>query len=71
VVDVTAGEFGQDAAGLGEADVGAAADGQVAQGLGEERLADPDRYQRVDREKLMFVQLGTLFRSMQRVTARR
>jgi len=71
VVGVAAGEFGQDAAGLGEADVGAAADGQVAQGLGDERLADPRRYQRVDREKLMFVQLGTLFRSMQRVTARR
>jgi len=48
VVDVAAGELGQDAAGLGEADVGAAADGQVAQGLGDERLPDPGRYQRVD-----------------------
>jgi len=71
VVGVAAGEFGQDAAGLGEADVGAVADGLVSEGLGDEGLADPGRYQRVDREKLMFVQLGTLFRSMQRVTAGR
>jgi hypothetical protein len=40
-VRVTAGEFGEDPAGLGETDVGALTYGEVAQGLGDVGLADP------------------------------
>jgi hypothetical protein len=39
-VRVAAGEVSEDAAGLGEADVGALADGEVAEGLGDVVLAD-------------------------------
>lgn len=42
-VRVAAGEFGEDAAGLGEADVRALADRKVAQCLGNVCLSDPDR----------------------------
>lgn len=38
---MAAGEFGEDPAGLGEADMGALPDGEVAQGLGDMRLAHP------------------------------
>ena len=41
-VGVAAGEVGQDAAGFGEADVGAVADGEVAEGLGDVALPDAD-----------------------------
>jgi hypothetical protein len=39
---VAAGQFGEQAAGGGEAHVGAVADGQVAEGLGDVGLADAD-----------------------------
>jgi hypothetical protein len=48
-VRVTAGEVGEDAAGLGEADVGALAAGEVAEGLGDVGLADADRAEEDDR----------------------
>jgi len=44
---VAAGELGQRAAGLGEADLGAGADGQVREGLRDVCFPDPDRYPRV------------------------
>ena len=40
---MTAGKLGEDAAGLGEADVGALADGKVAESLGDVGFADADR----------------------------
>ncbi|GGY40811.1 hypothetical protein GCM10010384_54670 [Streptomyces djakartensis] len=48
-VRVAAGEVGEDAAGLGEADVGALADGEVAEGLGDVGLADADGAEEDDR----------------------
>ena len=48
-VGVAAGEVGQDAAGLGEADLGAVADGEVAEGLGDVGFADADRAVEDDR----------------------
>ena len=41
-VGAAAGEVGEDAAGLGEADFVAGADGLVAEGAGDEGLADAD-----------------------------
>lgn len=40
---MAAGQVRQDAAGLGEADVGALADSQMPEGLGDVCLSDPDR----------------------------
>ena len=40
---MAAGEVGQHSAGLGEPDVGAAADGEVPEGLGDMGFADADR----------------------------
>lgn len=48
-VRVAAGEVSEDAAGLGEADVGALADGEVAEGLGDVGLADADGAEEDDR----------------------
>lgn len=48
-VRLAAGEVGEDAAGLGEADVGALAAGEVADGLGDVGLADADRAEENDR----------------------
>ena len=42
-VGVAAGEVGQDPAGLGEADLAAAAGDEVPEGLGDMGLADADR----------------------------
>lgn len=47
-VRVAVGEFGQDAAGLGEADACALADGEVAEGLGDVCLSDADRAEQDD-----------------------
>ena len=44
-----AGQFGQDAAGLGEAGLGSGADRLVGQGLGDVGFADPDRAVQDDR----------------------
>ncbi|MFF4020698.1 hypothetical protein [Streptomyces sp. NPDC001843] len=46
---MAAGEVGEDAAGFGEADVGALADGEVAEGLGDVGLADADGAEEDDR----------------------
>jgi hypothetical protein len=46
VVGVAAGEVGQGAAGLEEADVGAVADGEVAEGLGDVAFPGAGRYLR-------------------------
>ena len=40
---MAAGEVGQDAAGLVEADLGALPDGQMPEGLGDVGFADTDR----------------------------
>lgn len=48
-VRVAAGQVGEDAAGLGEADVGALPDGEVAEGLGNVGLPDADRAEEDDR----------------------
>ena len=48
-VGVAAGEVGQGAAGLVEADLGALPDGEVAEGLGDVGLADADRAVQQDR----------------------
>ncbi|MDQ0710613.1 hypothetical protein QFZ55_000065 [Streptomyces luteogriseus] len=47
-VRVAAGELGEDAAGLGEADACALADGEVAEGLGDVCLSDTDRAEKDD-----------------------
>ncbi|KUO09508.1 hypothetical protein AQJ58_24405 [Streptomyces sp. DSM 15324] len=61
---MTAGELGQDAAGLGEADVGALADSLVAEGLRDVCLADPARYRWFVRDLSTLLQLSTVLRSM-------
>ncbi|MBP2587133.1 hypothetical protein J3A78_007611 [Streptomyces sp. PvR006] len=46
---MAAGEVGEDAAGLGSADVAALADSEVAEGLGDVGLADAGRADEDDR----------------------